>query len=100
MVPEVGINKPHNMRMVVVFPAPLAPNKPKISPFFTEKDMLSTEVKFPNFFVRCSTIIEYSKFVLLSSIEKNYLINVKTHIYFIYLKKCFSFIRNNQNADV
>ena len=31
----VGCDKPHNMRMAVVFPAPLAPRKPKISPCFT-----------------------------------------------------------------
>ena len=31
-VPPVGFSSPHNMRIVVDFPAPLLPRKPKISP--------------------------------------------------------------------
>ena len=31
-VPDVGLNSPHIMRMVVDLPAPLAPRNPKISP--------------------------------------------------------------------
>jgi hypothetical protein len=30
--PDVGINSPMSMRIAVVFPAPLAPRKPKTSP--------------------------------------------------------------------
>ena len=36
--PEVGVNRPHNMRIVVDFPAPLGPRKPKISPFSTASE--------------------------------------------------------------
>src|SRR5436190_12901204 len=46
-VPDVGFNRPHNMRMVVDLPAPLAPRKPKISPCFTENDRSSTATKSP-----------------------------------------------------
>ena len=57
--PEVGFNSPHSIRIAVVFPAPLAPRKPKISPLPTSNEMLSTAVKFPNFFVRFSTVITF-----------------------------------------
>ena len=36
---------PQSMRMVVDLPEPLEPRKPKISPFFTEKEILSTATK-------------------------------------------------------
>jgi hypothetical protein len=42
---------PMSMRRVVVFPAPLGPRKPKISPSFTSKSARSTATKLPNFFV-------------------------------------------------
>jgi len=35
VVPSVGFNKPHNMFIVVVFPAPLGPKSPKSSPLLT-----------------------------------------------------------------
>src|SRR3990170_3041206 len=38
--------------MVVVFPAPLGPRKPNISPFFTSKLMWFTAVKSPNRLVK------------------------------------------------
>ncbi len=38
--------------MVVVLPAPFGPKNPNISPFSTVKLMLSTAVKFLNFFVK------------------------------------------------
>jgi len=38
------------MRMVVDLPEPLEPKKPKISPFLTEKLILLTAIKLPNFF--------------------------------------------------
>jgi hypothetical protein len=37
--------------MVVVFPAPFGPRKPKSSPGGTLRVMSSTAVKLPNFFV-------------------------------------------------
>jgi hypothetical protein len=46
------------MRMVVVFPAPLGPRKPKTSPRRTSSERRSTAVKSPYFFVRsCTSII-------------------------------------------
>jgi hypothetical protein len=36
------------MDRVVVFPAPLGPRKPKISPFFTVREMLSTALRDSN----------------------------------------------------
>jgi len=43
--------------MVVVFPAPLGPRKPRISPFFTMKETRSTAVVRPYRLVRLSTSI-------------------------------------------
>ena len=37
--PEVGLLSPQSIRMAVVFPAPLAPRKPKISPRFTSNEI-------------------------------------------------------------
>ena len=45
--PSVGRLRPQSMRMAVVFPAPLAPRKPKISPGMTLSVMWSTAVKRP-----------------------------------------------------
>src|SRR5262245_47162821 len=59
-VPAVGLSKPHNMRIVVDFPAPLAPRKPKISPGLTENDRSFTATKFPNRRVNPRTSIEVS----------------------------------------
>src|ERR1700730_10487496 len=52
-VPEVGTRRPQSMRRVVVFPAPLAPRKPKISPRATSKLTPSTAVTTPYFLTRC-----------------------------------------------
>src|SRR5687767_10338760 len=41
-VPDVGRNRPHNMRIAVDFPAPLAPRKPKISPGWTSMAAMSS----------------------------------------------------------
>src|SRR4030066_625386 len=57
-LPEVGVMMPHSMRIVVDFPDPLAPKKPNISPFFTEKVILLTAMKSPNFFSRFVTEME------------------------------------------
>ena len=57
--PPVGCDKPHNMRMAVVFPAPLAPRKPKISPCLTLNEIWSTAVKLPNCLVKPSTSMAY-----------------------------------------
>ena len=36
-LPDVGLCRPQSIRIAVVLPAPLAPRKPKISPFLTSK---------------------------------------------------------------
>lgn len=36
-VPDVGLETPDKIRMVVVLPAPLGPKKPNVSPSPTEK---------------------------------------------------------------
>ena len=41
-VPDVGVTKPANMRMVVVLPAPFGPRKPSTSPGATWKLTSST----------------------------------------------------------
>ena len=50
-VPEVGLESVVSMRMSVLFPAPLGPSNPNISPCFTEKLTSSTAVSFPNLLV-------------------------------------------------
>gem|GEM_PF-5758528 len=42
MTPRSGVRKPSMHSIVVVFPAPLGPIKPKISPSFTSNDTSST----------------------------------------------------------
>ena len=54
-MPDVGLLNPQSIRIAVVFPAPLAPRKPNISPRFTWKEIWSTAVKSPKHFVNCST---------------------------------------------
>src|SRR5205085_4714670 len=55
--PDVGFNSPHNIRIVVDFPAPLLPRKPKISPLRTSKLTASTATNCPNRRVRPLTSI-------------------------------------------
>src|SRR5450755_2709681 len=45
--PEVGAISPHSTLMVVDFPAPLGPRKPKISPGCTSRFKSATAVKSP-----------------------------------------------------
>ena len=49
--PEEGFDNPLIMLIVVVFPDPFGPNRPKISPYFTLNDRLSTAVMSPKRFV-------------------------------------------------
>src|ERR1039457_4889239 len=58
--PEVGVNSPHSIRMVVDFPAPLGPRKPKISPFLTRSETWSTATNAPNVFTRSSISTAHS----------------------------------------
>src|SRR5512140_2680956 len=50
--PSVGASSPQRIRMVVDFPAPLGPRKPKISPAATSSDTWSTATKSPKRFTR------------------------------------------------
>src|SRR6266567_538667 len=52
--PDVGASRPQRIRMVVDFPAPFGPKKPKISPGATRIDTWSTATKSPNRFTRLS----------------------------------------------
>src|SRR6478736_7492739 len=64
-LPEVGRLSPHNMRIAVVLPAPLAPRKPKISPLYTSKEIWSTAQKSPKRLVSCSVWMIISFVMLL-----------------------------------
>src|SRR6185369_3151761 len=56
-VPSVAGRKPVMTRMVVVFPAPFGPRKPRIWPGTAENDTSSTAARSPKRFVRCATSI-------------------------------------------
>ena len=56
-LPSVGWLKPVSIRIAVVLPAPLAPRKPKISPWRTLKEIWSTAVNVPKRLVSPSTSI-------------------------------------------
>ena len=45
--PLVAGSSPHSIRKVVVLPAPLGPSRPKISPRWTQNEVLSTAVNAP-----------------------------------------------------
>ena len=47
MRPELGANSPVSILMVVDFPAPLGPRKPKNCPAATVRSMASTAVRPP-----------------------------------------------------
>src|SRR4030042_1018983 len=53
-VPEVGSVRPRSISIVVVFPAPFGPRKPKTSPSATERLRLSTAFCFPQSLVSSS----------------------------------------------
>src|SRR5215469_4508194 len=52
--PPLGGRRPVSILMTVVFPLPLGPRKPKISPCSTRKLTSLTAVKLPNRRTRCS----------------------------------------------
>src|SRR5260370_249782 len=51
-LPAVGLMRPTSIRMVVVFPAPFGPRKPKTSPGLSENETPSTMVRLPMTFVK------------------------------------------------
>src|SRR6476660_4348982 len=55
--PDVGLSRPHSIRIVVDLPAPLLPRNPKISPRVTSKLMSSTATNWPKRRVRWRTSI-------------------------------------------
>ena len=57
--PPVGTVMPVRIRMVVVFPAPFGPRKPKVSPSLTEKEMSLRATSLPKCLVRCETSIAF-----------------------------------------
>src|ERR671913_1574967 len=76
-VPLVGASNPHSMRIVVDFPAPLLPRKPKISPLRTWNETSSTAVNAPKRRDRWRTsmanslnrfVIRHSSFVIRHSL--------------------------------
>jgi len=56
----VGFSKVVKIIIVVLFPAPLGPKNPKISPFFTEKEISFTAIRSPKDLVRDFVSIEYN----------------------------------------
>src|ERR1700683_951505 len=56
-VPEVGSTRVHRILMVVDFPAPFGPRKPKVSPAATSKSMPATGSISPYFLVSSLTEI-------------------------------------------
>src|ERR1700733_13177986 len=56
--PEVGVNRPQSMRMVVDLPAPFGPRKPNTSPLRTSRLMRSTATKSPKRLTRFSITTE------------------------------------------
>ena len=61
--PDVGLSRPHNMRIVVDLPAPFGPRKPKTSPLRTSRLMRSTATKSPNRLTRFSTTTELARWL-------------------------------------
>ena len=82
--PLVGVKRVVIMEMVVDFPAPLGPKKPKISPSLTSKlTPFTARISLSKTFTRSLTSIILS--IALPSFSQNTLhILVRDYIYFIY----------------
>src|SRR6201982_58329 len=61
--PPLRGKRPVSILMTVVFPLPLGPRKPKISPFWTRKLTSLTAVKLPKRRTRCAVEMEGAPFV-------------------------------------
>src|SRR5437879_13862078 len=69
--PPLSGKRPVSILMTVVFPLPLGPRKPKISPFSTRKLTSLTAVKLPKRLTRCSAEIAASAgFFAMGSISR------------------------------
>src|SRR6185295_4727876 len=55
MEPAVGVTTPSSIWIVVVFPAPFGPSKPRISPGLMSNEISLTAMDSPNRFTRCWT---------------------------------------------
>src|SRR5699024_4932958 len=70
MFPFVCFNWPVSIWIKVVFPAPLGPSKPNVSPFFTLKDTSFSASTLPNVFCMLFTcIIADMSFLLMCSFD-------------------------------
>ena len=87
--PDVGLLNPHNIRIAVVLPAPLAPKKPNISPCATSNDMEFTAVKLPKHLVRFSTSIAF----IIQRLSKYNYGELKVKAYFSLLRSKFTAAR-------
>ena len=61
--PDVGRSWSRSRRIVVDFPAPFGPRKPKISPVFTSRSRPSTAARSPKHFVSALVRIAASSMV-------------------------------------
>ncbi len=75
MLPDVGASKPVSILMVVDFPAPFGPRKPKNCPAVTCRSMASTASNFPNLRVNFCVCIAISGIAALNPIS-----SVKTRL--------------------
>ena len=84
--PDVGFSKVVRIIIVVLFPAPLGPKKPKISPFLTENEISFTAITSPKDLVRdlvsmeYNTLIAFFNYKLLSIIQSILIKNLKTKL--------------------
>src|SRR5712692_9456891 len=78
--PAVGSISPHNIRNVVVLPAPSGPTSPKISPRATSMLSRSTAANSPNFRVRSLVLIIDS--CLFVFIRGQYQHSIRRHVRF------------------
>jgi len=89
----VGFSKVVKIIIVVLFPAPLGPKNPKISPFSTEKEISLTATRSPNDFVRDLVSIEYND--LISS-ENYKLLSIQAIDPHKKFKECFEKIKHER----
>ncbi len=77
--PDVGFSKVVRIIIVVLFPAPLGPKKPKISPFSTENETSFTAITSPKDLVRDLVSIEYNTLIAFFNYKLLSIILVDPH---------------------